>query len=388
MTYIEFFGQDVLENLCTCLAMAPDKVILVGDNRKTLAAHAARYERLLRARREVVEFDFVAVDRNNISSILEALERIIQQEPDCMFDLTGGGDLFLVAIGILSERYREEILQEIPEVDAILGTSSFMEIADVLDRILSGESHLASFGPLDSLPEETERRILSTGGVYAFLKIAEQPEERSGMEMDERLKKQLQFALEIDKEKNILRQNHISGGGPRENDAEHAWHMAVMAYLLREYSNEDVDIARVMLMCLIHDVVEIDAGDTYAYDEVAKQDQAERELAAADRIFGLLPQDAGAKLREIWEEFEAWETPEAKFARALDNFQPLMLNNATDGISWVEHGVKLSQVIKRNGRSKLGSEELWEYAYNNFICPNVEKGRIIDDVADEDKPHF
>jgi putative hydrolase of HD superfamily len=143
-----------------------------------------------------------------------------------------------------------------------------------------------------------------------------------------------------------------------------------------------------MLMVLIHDLVEIDAGDTYAYDEAARESQAERELAAADRIFGLLPEDVGVKMRAIWDEFEAWETPEAKFARALDNFQPLMLNNATDGISWVEHGVKLSQVLGRNGRSKSGSEKLWEYAYNNFICPNVEKGRIIDDVPDEEKPQF
>ena len=121
---------------------------------------------------------------------------------------------------------------------------------------------------------------------------------------------------------------------------------------------------------------------------MARKSQEERELAAADRIFGLLPEDVGGKMRAIWEEFEAWETPEAKFARALDNFQPLMLNNATDGISWVEHGVKLSQVLRRNGRANLGSEELWEYAYNYFICPNVEKGRIIDDVPDEEKPQF
>ena len=226
---------------------------------------------------------------------------------------------------------------------------------------------------------------IACGSLYMMGEIRK---EFSKLADKERLDSLFKFILEIDKDKFIRRQTYLSDGKRRENDAEHAWHMAVMVWLLAEYANEKIDVARTMIMVLIHDLVEIDAGDTYAYDEVAKQDQAERELAAADRIFGLLPQDAGAKLREIWEEFEAWETPEAKFARALDNFQPLMLNNATDGISWVEHGVKLSQVIKRNGRSKLGSEELWEYAYNNFICPNVEKGRIIDDVADEDKPHF
>ena len=227
--------------------------------------------------------------------------------------------------------------------------------------------------------------VISCGSLYMmgdirkeFLKLADK----------ERLDSFFKFILEIDKDKFIGRQTYLSDGVRKENDAEHAWHMAIMAWLLADYANEKIDVARTMIMVLIHDLVEIDAGDTYAYDEAAKQSQAERELAAADRIFGLLPEDAGAKLRAIWEEFEAWETPEAKFARALDNFQPLMLNNATDGISWVEHGVKLSQVLRRNGRANLGSEELWEYAYKNFICPNVEKGRIIDDVPDEEKPQF
>ena len=204
----------------------------------------------------------------------------------------------------------------------------------------------------------------------------------------ERLDSFFKFILEIDKDKFIGRQTYLSDGVRKENDAEHAWHMAIMAWLLADYANEKIDVAKTMIMVLIHDLVEIDAGDTYAYDEVARQSQEERELAAADRIFGLLPEDVGGKMRAIWEEFEAWETPEAKFARALDNFQPLMLNNATDGISWVEHGVKLSQVLRRNGRANLGSEELWEYAYKNFICPNVIKGRIIDDVPDEEKPQF
>ena len=142
--------------------------------------------------------------------------------------------------------------------------------------------------------------------------------------MEERLRKQLEFALEIDKEKNILRQTHLSGDGRRENDAEHAWHMAIMAYLLREYANEEVDIAKVMLMCLIHDIVEIDAGDTYAYDEENLKTQKAREDAAKDRIFSILPQDQKEELTALFDEFEAYETAESKYAHSLDNLQPLM----------------------------------------------------------------
>ncbi len=244
-----------------------------------------------------------------------------------------------------------------------------------------------------SIADGVKRALLLAGGgpvaaCGSLYMMGDVRKEFSKLTDKERLDNFFRFILEIDKDKFIGRQTYLSDGVRKENDAEHAWHMAIMAWLLADYANEKIDVARTMIMVLIHDLVEIDAGDTYAYDEAAKQSQAERELAAADRIFGLLPEDAGAKLRAIWEEFEAWETPEAKFARALDNFQPLMLNNATDGISWVEHGVKLSQVLRRNGRSKFGSEELWEYAYNNFICPNVMKGRIADDVPDEEKPQF
>ncbi len=221
--------------------------------------------------------------------------------------------------------------------------------------------------------------VIACGSLYIMGEIRK---EFFKMADKERLNRLFGFALEIDKEKFIGRQTYLSDGKRKENDSEHAWHMAIMVWLLAEYANEKIDIARTMLMVLIHDLVEIDAGDTYAYDDAAKESQAEREKAAADRIFGMLPDDIGPKLRAVWEEFEAWETPEAKFARALDNFQPLMLNAATDGISWVEHGVRLSQVLKRNQRAKLGSEVLWEYAYHNFIEPNVEKGRIIDDLGD------
>ena len=169
--------------------------------------------------------------------------------------------------------------------------------------------------------------------------------------MDERLKKQLAFALEIDKEKNIFRQTHLSGHGRNENDAEHAWHMAIMAYVLREYSNEKIDVAKVMLMCLIHDIVEIDAGDTYAYDAENLKTQTARENAAKERIFSLLPDEQKEELIALFDEFEAFETPESKFAHAMDNLQPLMLNNSNGGADWKEHEVTAQQVYGRHSKT-------------------------------------
>ena len=193
--------------------------------------------------------------------------------------------------------------------------------------------------------------------------------------MDERLKKQLDFALEIDKEKNIFRQTHLSGHGRNENDAAHAWHMAIMAYLLQEYSNEPVDITRVMLMCLIHDVVEIDAGDTYAYDAEGLKTQKAREEAAKERIYSLLPEDQKKELAAIFDEFEESKTPESKFAHAMDNLQPLMLNNSNDGGDWREHGVSAKQVYGRRDRTKEGSEKLYEIT-EQIIKKHVEKGNL------------
>ena len=193
--------------------------------------------------------------------------------------------------------------------------------------------------------------------------------------MNNRLKQQLDFALEIDKEKNIFRQTHLSGHGRNENDAEHAWHMAIMAYLLQEYSNEPVDITRVMLMCLIHDVVEIDAGDTYAYDAEGLKTQKAREEAAKERIYSLLPEDQKKELAAIFDEFEESKTPESKFAHAMDNLQPLMLNNSNDGGDWREHGVSAKQVYGRQDRTKEGSEKLYEIT-EQIIKKHVEKGNL------------
>ena len=192
---------------------------------------------------------------------------------------------------------------------------------------------------------------------------------------EERLQKQLRFVLEIDQEKNIFRQTHLSKHGRNENDAEHAWHMAIMAYLLKEYANEEVDISRVMIMCLIHDIVEIDAGDTYAYDEAGLQTQKQREDAAKERIFSLLPEDQKQELVLLFDEFEANETPEARFAHAMDNLQPLLLNNANEGGDWKEHNVRSSQVYRRQSMTKKGSEKLYAYT-DALLQENIRKGNL------------
>lgn len=194
--------------------------------------------------------------------------------------------------------------------------------------------------------------------------------------MDNRIDKQLAFSLEIDKTKNIFRQTHLSGHGRNENDAEHSWHMAIMAYLLREHSNEGVDIAKVMLMCLIHDIVEIDAGDTYAYDPVGKQSQKAREDAAKQRIFSILPEDQAKEMIALFDEFEANETAEARFAHAMDNLQPLILNNSNGGSDWREHQVTAERVYKRQCTTKLGSEKLYEVT-EQIIQENMERGSLI-----------
>lgn len=193
--------------------------------------------------------------------------------------------------------------------------------------------------------------------------------------MDERLRKQLQFSLEIDKEKNIFRQTHLSGHGRNENDAEHAWHMAIMAYLLREYANEKIDITRVMLMCLIHDIVEIEAGDTYAYDTENLKTQKAREDAAKEKLYSMLPEDQKQELIALFDEFEAGETAESKYAHAMDNLQPLILNNSNDGGDWKEHGVTAEQVYGRQSKTKLGSEKLFEVT-DDIIREHIKRGSI------------
>ena len=197
--------------------------------------------------------------------------------------------------------------------------------------------------------------------------------------MTERLTQQFDFLLEIDKAKRIQRQTYCSDGKTLENDAEHGWHEALMAILLSEYANEPIDVLKTVTMLLIHDIVEIDAGDTYAYDDVGVATQAQREEAAAQRIYGILPEDQGRKMLELWQEFERGESAEACFAKVLDKVQPIMLNAATDGRAWQEHEVKLSKILQRNEKTPKGSQVLWEYMLQQFIMPNVEKGRIEKD---------
>lgn len=190
-----------------------------------------------------------------------------------------------------------------------------------------------------------------------------------------RLEKQVQFAMEADKTKEIFRQTYLADGSRKENDAEHAWHTALMAVLFAEYANEEIDVLHVVKMLLIHDLVEIDAGDTYAYDEEGQATAHEREAKAADRIFGLLPQDQQKEYRALWEEFEAYETPESRFAHVMDNYQPLLLNHTGGGRGWREHQVCRENIMKRNSRTHLGSEVIME-DIRRIVEENVEKGIV------------
>ena len=193
-----------------------------------------------------------------------------------------------------------------------------------------------------------------------------------------RLEKQLAFIKEVDKVKEITRQNYLASGSRREGDAEHQWHLAIMAMILSEHANEEIDVAHVIEMVLVHDLVEIDAGDTYAYDETAAATKRERELRAADRIFPILPDDQAAKIRALWEEFEAGETADAKFANAIDRFQPAFLNASSGGKSWMEHAVTKSQVLNRNKRIAEGAEVLWDVE-KKMVDEHVRLGHLKDE---------
>ncbi|MCI8584482.1 MAG: HD domain-containing protein [Lachnospiraceae bacterium] len=191
----------------------------------------------------------------------------------------------------------------------------------------------------------------------------------------ERLEKQLSFLMEIDRQKEIIRQTYLSDGSRKETDAEHAWHLAMMCMVLSEYANEPIDVPRTIMMLLAHDLVEIDAGDTYAYDTEGNATKRQREEKAAERIYGMLPEEQGNTLRMLWEEFEAMETPEAKFANAMDKIQPVLLTDRAQGKSWREHQVRMSQIMERNARTHEGSEVLWDYI-RNVLEKNADAGFI------------
>jgi putative hydrolase of HD superfamily len=174
-----------------------------------------------------------------------------------------------------------------------------------------------------------------------------------------RLDQQLSFVLEIDKLKTILRQTLLTDSSRRENSAEHSWHLAIMSLLLTEYAPAPVDILRVVKMLLVHDLIEIDAGDTFAYDVAGNADRAEREQRCAERIFGMLPEEQGRELRALWEEFDAFKTPESKYANALDRLQPLLNNSRTEGGTWRIHSVARDQVYRRMEPIRTAMPELW-----------------------------
>ncbi len=198
------------------------------------------------------------------------------------------------------------------------------------------------------------------------------------MEDRERFSKQIEFIVEIDKLKQIVRQSALCDGTRQENDSEHSWHIALMAILLSEYANSlDIDLLKVIKMLLIHDLVEIYAGDTFAYDKVGNMHKEKREREAAKRIFGILPEDQNEELLSLWEEFESMSTPEARFASALDKLQPLILSYNNKGWSWKKHGVASSQIIESKKDIAKGSEDLWEYT-KRLIQKSIDEGFLVE----------
>jgi putative hydrolase of HD superfamily len=192
----------------------------------------------------------------------------------------------------------------------------------------------------------------------------------------ERLKKQIEFIVEIDKLKSIYRRAVILDRSRHENDAEHSWHLAMMALILLEHANDKtIDLLRVLKMVLVHDLVEIDAGDTSAYDDKGQEEKYDREMAAANRLFGMLPEDQRNELFELWQEFEERKTSESQFAAALDRLSPLLLNYHTEGYTWKKHGITYDKVMSRNSHIGQGSENLWNFA-QEFIRDAVEKGYL------------
>ncbi len=194
----------------------------------------------------------------------------------------------------------------------------------------------------------------------------------------ERLERQIAFILEVDRLKGILRRSYLLSETRHENTAEHSWHLAAMALVLAEHATTEVNTLQVLKMLLVHDIVEIDSGDTYIYDAAGNDTKAEREQAAARRIFGLLPTDQQTEMTELWQEFEARETPEAKFAAALDRLMPLLHNYHTQGRSWREHDISEAQVMRLNSHMKDGSQTLWDYA-EALIRDATVKGYLRED---------
>lgn len=193
--------------------------------------------------------------------------------------------------------------------------------------------------------------------------------------MNDRIKKDIEFIVELDRMKSILRQTSLIGEDKREDDAQHSWHIAVMTMVLSDYSNKEFDVNRAIKMLLIHDLVELYAGDTFCYDAKGNEDKSERELAAADRVFGMLDKSKGSFLRELWDEFEEMETPEAKFAASMDRLQPMLNNYYNGGGTWRKFGVAQQDILKRIGPLKETSDQLWQFV-ENMIEDAYQKGLI------------
>lgn len=192
---------------------------------------------------------------------------------------------------------------------------------------------------------------------------------------EEKLKKEIDFIVEIDKMKSIFRRTSLINGSRKENDAEHSWHLSLMTMLLSEYADKDIDVSKVIKMVLVHDLVEIYAGDTFCYDKVGNSDKRERELKSADKLFSMLPEEKGKMLRELWEEFEEMKTNEAIFANSMDRLEPFLVNYNTGGGTWKEHNISKEQVYKRSEPIKNSSEQLWKFT-QDLIEDAHEKGYI------------
>ena len=191
----------------------------------------------------------------------------------------------------------------------------------------------------------------------------------------EKIKKQIEFIITIDEMKNVLRRNLVADGSRRENDAEHSWHLAVMAMILEEYSADKVDISRVLKIALVHDLVEVYAGDTFAYDVKGNEDKLDREIMAAEKLFGMLKDGQGDEIRALWDEFEAKETPESKYANAIDRLQPLLLNYLTNGHTWKLGDVHAPQILQRMDIIRTATPELW-HIVEGIISTSIEAGLL------------
>lgn len=191
----------------------------------------------------------------------------------------------------------------------------------------------------------------------------------------EKIKKQIEFIITIDEMKNILRRNLVVDGSRRENDAEHSWHLAVMAMILEEYSADKVDISKVLKIALVHDLVEVYAGDTFAYDVKGNEDKLDREIMAAEKLFGMLGDGQGDEIRALWDEFEAKETAESKYANAIDRLQPLILNYLTNGHTWKLGDVHAPQIYKRMDIIRTATPELW-HIVEGIISTSIETGLL------------